>query len=329
MSTPSAGPDTGASAADDEIEEAVRTLAQGSRQWIRRNAGYLDSPEGLAALPLTPRVKALLQLALLCRVWARTFPRDPALAETLAVVEHAYQRPEFPHAEALDPRYSRPLRLMYGALAPAGAGAETRAAVLNGLQAEDFLTVRPESPYLHLEVRFFADIAGVEHALASRAELYAASELARADAADVSGLDSCNITHTVLYLSEFGLRDPGLTEAQREHSARVLQPLTDHRVRCGDWDAVGKLLLAQHSLGLDPLRTESGRSGVRLLARIQHPDGAIPGKSAAEHAVAADTPERFFRLSYQTTLVTLMSMLVLTALRPAQAEPAPILQEVR
>jgi hypothetical protein len=339
MSTPSAGPDIDEPDefaefdefpdGTDNFDEVVRSLAYGSRQWIRRHAGYLDSPAGRAELPLTPRVKALLQLALLCRLWAKTFPQDPALAETIAVVEHAYQSPGFPHVATLDPRYSRPLLLMYCALSPPGAPAETRRTVLDRLRADGFLAVRPESPYLHLETRFFADMAGVEHGLAPRPELYAASVLAQADASAVSGLDSCNITHTVLYLSEFGLRDPGLTEPQREHAARVLLPLTDHRVQCGDWDAIGKLLLAQRSLGLDPLHTASGRAGLRLLARIRRPDGAIPGKSAAEHATAQDTPERFFRLSYQTTLVTLMSMLVLTALRPAQAEPAPMLQEVR
>lgn len=243
MSTPSAGPDIDEPDefaefdefpdGTDNFDEVVRSLAYGSRQWIRRHAGYLDSPAGRAELPLTPRVKALLQLALLCRLWAKTFPQDPALAETVAVVEHAYQGPGFPHVAELDPRYARPLLLMYCALSPPGAPAETRRTVLSRLQADGFLAVRPESPYLHLETRFFADMAGADHDLAPRAELYAASMLAHADASAVSGLDSCNITHTVLYLSEFGLRDPGLTEPQREHAARVLQPLTDHRVRCG------------------------------------------------------------------------------------------------
>ena len=321
MNTPSADP--------EDIEDLVRSLSRGSRQWISRHAGYLDSPAGRAELPLTPRVKALLQLALLCRCWTKADPRDPALAETAAVVAQVYQSPDFPYRDALDPRYSRQLQLMYGALAPAGVAVEARRAVLARLRSCGVLTTRPDSPYLHLETRFFADMAGLDHRLDSYQDLYSASVLAQADETPASELDSCNITHTVLYLSEFGLRDPGLAELERRRAARVLERLTEHCVRGGDWDSIGKLLLAQHSLGLDPLRTESGAAGLRLLARAQTPDGAIPGKSAAQHATPASTPSRFFRLSYQSTLVTAMAMVVLTASRPALAEPTSILQEVR
>ena len=317
------------SADADDIEDTVRSLSHGSRQWIRQHAGFLDSPSGRAELPLTPRVKALLQLALLCRCWAKADPRDPALAETAAVVEHAYQSPDFPYRTALDVRYSRQLQLMYGALAPAGVAVEARRAVLARLRSGGVLTVPPESPYMHLETRFFADMAGLDHRLGSYQDLYAASALAQAGETPASDLDSCNITLTVLYLSDFGLRDPGLAEPERRSAARVLERLTDHCVRNGDWDAIGKLLLAQHSLGLDPLSTESGVAGLRLLARIQTPDGAIPGRSAAEQASSTSTPLQFFRLSYQSTLVTAMAMVVLTALRPALTEPTAMLQEAR
>ncbi|HET9171177.1 MAG TPA: hypothetical protein VFN97_17190 [Actinospica sp.] len=304
MNSPSANP-------DDGIEDIVRMLSSGCRQWIRRHAAYLDSPAGRAELPLTPRVKALLQLALLRRCWAKTDPGDPGLADITAVLEQAYRNPDFPYPDALDPRYAQALRLMYVALAPEG--------VAVGPPDTRFLMERPESPYLHLETRFFADMAGLGHRLSSYQDLYAASVLAGADETPAAELDSCNITHTVLYLSEFGLRETGLAESDRERAARVLERLTEHCVRQGDWDSIGKLLLAQHSLGLDPLRTASGTAGLRMLAEVQTPEGAIPGKTAAQRATPESTPERFFRLSYQTTLVTAMALVVLT----------PILEEAR
>ena len=53
-------------------------------------------------------------------------------------------------------------------------------------------------------------------------------------------------------------------------------------------------------------------AGLRMLAAVQTPEGAIPGKTAARRAPPDATAARFFRLSYQTTLVTAMALVVLT-----------------
>ncbi|KJY35855.1 hypothetical protein VR45_13190, partial [Streptomyces sp. NRRL S-495] len=76
--------------------------------------GFLDEPAGRAELPVTPRVKALLQLALLYRCWAkatgatgateaeypappaRTRPEDPDLAAVAATVEQVWRSPAHP-----------------------------------------------------------------------------------------------------------------------------------------------------------------------------------------------------------------------------------------
>ncbi|MEV4881123.1 DUF6895 family protein [Streptomyces cyaneofuscatus] len=294
------------------LDEAAARVSTGTRQWIRLHAAHLDSPAARAGLPVTPRVKALLQLALLRRVWDRTAPSDPGLAETTAVVERAWQRPDFARLIALDPRYARQFQLMFAALAPAGTVTGAHRAALDRLAADGYLTPRRKSPYLHLETRYHADLAGIGHRLAPYEELYASGLAARAHELPAAGLDVCEITHTVFYLSDFGLREPGPTGRALERLARVVEGLTDHCVREGAWDLTAKLVLAQHCLGLDPLRTSSGAAAVRMLARAQAPDGAIPGRSAAESAPADATPEAFFRRAYQATLGTALAMLVVT-----------------
>jgi hypothetical protein len=291
----------------------VERLSAGTRQWIRLHAGYLDTPSAHAELPVTPRVKALLQLALLRRYWAKAAPQDPGLGEVTALVEHVWQRPDFPHLITLDPGYARQYQLMYGALAPAAISAGAHRTALARLAADGYLTPRRKSPYVRLETRFYADLAGVVHQLESYQELYAASLLARAAGLPVEGLDVCDVTHTVFYLSDFGFRDPGLTREARDQASGVVDRLTDHCVRRGAWDLVGKLVLAQYCLGVDPLRTPSGAAGVRMLARAQSPDGAIPGKSATERAAATATPVQFFRRAYQATLVTALATLIITS----------------
>ncbi|WP_406055555.1 hypothetical protein OG462_07120 [Streptomyces sp. NBC_01077] len=309
------------------LDEAVASLSMGARHWIARHAGYLDSPAGHAELPVTPRVKALLQLALLCRYWGKSTPAEAALSEATSIVERAWQRPDFPHLLTLDRRYARQFELMYAGLAPAGttprtasspAGAVTDAprAVLDRLAGDGYLAPRRKPPYLHLEARFYADLAGADHEFASYEELYAASLPARAATLPVADLDVCVVTHTVFYLSDFGFRDPGLTEESREQALQVVERLTHHCLGLGEWDLVGKLVLAQYCLGADPLSTPSGAAGIRMLAEVQAPDGAIPGKSVVRRAPADATPVEYFRKSYQATLVTALATLIVANGRP-------------
>ncbi|MFG2332640.1 DUF6895 family protein [Streptomyces sp. NPDC048604] len=309
MDSRSAGP-------GPDLDEAVARLSAGTLRWLGVHAGYLDSPAGRAELPVTPRVKALLQLALLCHYAARTEPEGFLPTAATAVVHTAWERPGFPRLLTLDPRYAPQFLLMHAALAPAGTAAEERLAALDRLTADGFLTSRRKSPYLHLETRFYAELARFPHRLAPYPELYAAGALAGAERLPVAELDVCNVTHTVFYLCDFGLRDPGLTEPQRRSALRVVGRLTEHCVRRGEWDLTAKLVLAQHCLGADPLRTASGASAVRLLAGVQSPDGAIPGRSAADRAAPDATPVESFRISYQSTVVTALTTLIVSAGRP-------------
>lgn len=302
------------------LDEAVTRLSAGTRQWVARHAGYLDSPEGRTGLPATPRVKALLQLALLCHYWRRTAPAEAAGGAVTAVVERAWRRPEFVGLLSRDPRYAPQFRLMYAAMAPPGADAARRA-VLDRLAADGFLAPRRKPPYLHLETRFYADMAEAAHRLASYRELYAASVLARADGLPLAELDVCRVTHTVFYLSDFGLRDAGLTDEARGRALHVVEGLTDRCTREAEWDLAGKLVLAQHCLGGDPLRSASGAAALRALAEAQTPGGALPRRAETGQA-ASGSAEAFFRRSYQATVVVALAMLVVTRGRIAGPAPA-------
>jgi hypothetical protein len=252
-------------------------------------------------------VKALLQLAQLRHHWARARPSDPGLGEVTALVQRVWRRPDLPLAA--DPRYARQFHLMYAALAPASDGPHR--AALARLAADGYLAPRGKSPYLRLETRYYADLAGMAHGIESYRELYESSRLARR-ALPVAGLDACVVTHTVFYLSDFGFRDPHLTAEERERARHVVDELMEHSVRRGEWELVGKLLLAQYCLGADPAHTPSGAAGVRLLARAQRPDGAIPGRSYADRAHESATTVAFFRKAYQATLVTALASLIVS-----------------
>ncbi|MEV7654924.1 hypothetical protein AB0O39_12190 [Streptomyces anulatus] len=310
MTTRTSGPD--ADCGTTAAEETVAALAAGTGRWLGLHAGRLDSPAGRAELPVTPRVKALLQLALLSRCWRKAAPDDPALEPVLAVVEQAWQRPDFPRLIAHSPDSARPFGLIWAALAPAGAVTDARRGMLDRLSADGYLKPRRKSPYLHLGTRFYAELAGLGHELASYEELYARSMLARADGMPVAELDVCEVTDTVFYLSDYGFRDTGLDAEARERALRVVERLTGHCVREGAWEYAAKLLLARHCLGSDPLRTPSGTAALGMLAEARSPDGSIPGKTSRGRAPASAAPQQYFRWAYQPTLVTALTTQLLT-----------------
>ncbi|MFG2666523.1 DUF6895 family protein [Streptomyces sp. NPDC048387] len=301
------------------LDEAVTSLAAGARRWTGLHAAYLDSPAAHAELPVLPRAKALLQLAMLRRYWEKCAPDDPHLAEVTRVVEQVWQRSDLPRLLDLDGGRAGQFALMYAALAPSGPANGTPRALLDRLAA-DYLVPGRKSPFVHLEARFYSDLAGVPHRFASYEELYEASPLPRAATLPVTDLDACQVAHTLFYLSDFGLRDLLLPEEERERALHVVERLTDHCVGLGDWDVVPKLMLAQYCLGADPLRTPSGAAGLRMLAAAQAPDGAIPGRSAGERVPADATPVTYFRKSYKVTLVVALMTLVVTGGRTK--EPA-------
>ncbi|KIF03626.1 hypothetical protein PL81_23160 [Streptomyces sp. RSD-27] len=302
------------------LDEAVTSLAAGARQWIRLHAAYLDSPAAHTEIPEVPRAKALLQLAMLRRHWERCAPADPALAEVTRVVEQVWQRPGFTRLLALDAGRAGQFELMYAALDPGGPATGASRALLERLAAGRYLAPGRKPPFVHLEARFYADLAGVGHEFAPYEELYEASPLPLAGPLPVADLDACKVAHTLFYLSDFGLRELPLPAQERARALRVVERLTDHCVGLGDWDVVPKLMLAQYCLGADPLRTPSGAAGLRMLAAAQAPDGAIPGRSAGERVPADATPVEYFRTSYKVTLIVALMTLVVTSGRTK--EPA-------
>ncbi|MFH7599677.1 hypothetical protein WDV06_31945 [Streptomyces racemochromogenes] len=207
-----------------------------------------------------------------------------------------------------------------GGGAPAGPTTDAPRTLLARLAAEDYLTPDRKPPFLHLEARYYADLARAPHRFAPYEELYEASPLPLAATLPVADLDACQVAHTLFYLSDFGLCDLFLPEAERARALRVVERLTDHCVGLGDWDVVPKLMIAQFCLGADPLRTPSGAAGLRMLASAQAPDGAIPGRSAGERLPADATPVEYFRKSYKVTLVVALMTLIVTSGRTK--EPA-------
>jgi hypothetical protein len=296
-----------------ELAGSLGRLATGVLGWVSSNATYIDSETARAGLPATPRAKAILQLGLLCHHWAKVRPDDEGLAGVSAFIRRMWQTPSFPETIAADRKYGRAFGLMYCGLTPGGITTTMHKSALAQLQADEYLTSEGKSPYRRLATRYYADLAGASHQIEPYAELFDSSLLGNQGAElGVADRDACQATHTVFYLSHFSFRDHGLSEEAREKALRIIYELTDYCTEQDEWDLMGKLILAQYCLGVNPANTPSGAAAIQKLVEIQAPSGAIPGRSLAKKADESAPPLEFFRKSYQTSLVAALTSVIVS-----------------
>ncbi|MFF2348748.1 DUF6895 family protein [Kitasatospora sp. NPDC058115] len=331
----------------------LRRLSDGTLGWLVRHLDDFDpfarrgpAPGRAAREPDGAHrpAKAALELALLTHCWAGLDAgADPRRTEATARVRAIWCHPGLPGLLAAAPRAAAQYRLACAALAPAGTQDAPFRADLARLTPAD-LSPAGRSPYQRLELRYYADKAGVAHTVEPYPDLaeqnvlveLPATALARAARRDrrdrrerqgrhpgradaaarpeeppVTVPEAYALTHSSFYLSDFARTGPGLPDAAVADAAALVARLLGHCVRHDWWDLAAELVMTQVCLGLDALATPEGAAAVDCLARAQRPDGSVPGRSAATRASAADPPAAYFATAYHTTLVTALMTLLL------------------
>ncbi len=288
-------------------------LADAAIDWVVTHLRFFDPYSACSESAEHRQVKAALELALISHCQTRLGRGDGPLREATALVRRLWQLPEFQQLISSQPGHAAQYELIYAALAPAGIDGSLRAAALARLEASGHLLATGKSAYTRLETRFYADKAGARHQLESYEELIDQSILVRLpDQVPVTITQAYTITHTSFYVSDFGARRPALARSEASERARnLVSDMLDYCVQQDMWDLIAELLITLACLGADPLSLPSGVAGLRCLRQAQLPDGAIPGRSAAQRSEASASPAEFFHKSYHTTLaVILMSVIV-------------------
>ncbi|MFG2332638.1 DUF6895 family protein [Streptomyces sp. NPDC048604] len=304
---------------------ALDALSAGALDWLGKNLEHFDPFAAGAGPAPQGRAKAALELAVLCACAARPDSVRGRLGEAEALVRTLWQDPEFPGLFAADAEWASPYALIYAALAPPGIDDAPRRAAVAGL-APGFLQPGGKTPYQRLEIRYYADRAGVAHGMEPYAELGPLSPLAvlpagaraaRDDGAPLSAAEAYAVTHAAFYLGDFGRTAPVLGPGRLPGARDLVARMLDHCVERYWWDLVAELVLTQYILGVEPLRCRSGAAAVDCLLRAQEADGSVPGRSAALRAQDGDPPAEYFRKAYHTTLVTALMALIVSSARPS------------
>jgi hypothetical protein len=319
------------------MSSPLEQLAAGALDWLGGSLDHFD-PFSASARPATHnKAKAALELALLCHCAARTGGIPDSLSGATALVRKLWEDPGFPRLFDDVPAYASTYALVHAALAPDGIDDTQCRAALAQLPP-DFLSPRGKSPYRRIEIRYYAEKAGVRHGIEPYAELVPRSPLVAfggagpedaaphdaarkdavpKDAAPLTVPKAYALTHTAFYLGDFGRSAPGLTGSALDRARVLVCRMLRHCVRHEWWDLAAELVLTQFILGSDPLRTPSGAAAVECLLRAQRPDGAIPGRSAALEAPPSASAGEFFRKAYHTTLVAALMALIVSPPRPS------------
>ncbi|MGW1938208.1 DUF6895 family protein [Streptomyces goshikiensis] len=309
------------------MSSPLEQLSAGALGWLGGNLDFFDPfSANVRSAPLA-RAKAALELALLCHCADRLAGPPQALGEAGALVRGLWQDPDLPRLFAEVPKYTSGYGLIYAALAPDAIDDAQVRAVLAGLDPA-FLSPRGKSPYQRVEVRHYADKAGVRHTIEPYTELLPHSPLVAfraagpgeapsGDGAPLTLSQAYAVTHTAFYLGDFGRTAPGLGGDALAHARDLVDRLLRHSVEHDLWDLAAELVLTQFILGSEPLDTPSGAAAVECLVRAQRPDGALPGRSAASAADPSASGGEFFRAAYHTTLVTALMALIVASPRPS------------
>jgi hypothetical protein len=295
-----------------------------AHQWLADRIEYFDPRvHPVGSEEYFTGSKALCELSLLCSITARggMIELPPAL---VALPFNVWATPSFAERLATQPHRFRLYGAVYASLRSMGLSDATSDAVIHDLLSDGYITATEEVPYRRLEIRYLLDLAGIDHDLPHYDTLYNETLLARAERASVlTYADAYSVTHTLFYLSDFGLRAPTFTTpSEYARIERLVEFLACRYVAQRHWDLAGEMLLCLGSL---PSSDPSVLVFTWLaLNRAWNRDGSVSGPwrsgamNVAQHE--GNSRDELFRDNYHTTLVAALAAQVV---RRRLARPKP------
>lgn len=229
-------------------------------------------------------------------------------AEWQGFITEAIEDKVYAEAARKNPPHAGFLLMPYLILRQGGYRSSYHEGTLRLVEKWGYPRTREVTPYRLLERELFSWKAGCRASEPDWHGLYLSTTLAAPGSLAFLDRDGAySITHTVLYMCDFGARRAPLDHSEREAAIRVVECSLLHYWRIGNWDLVGELLASLDCLDSPASVIQQGAAAAFHAAAI---DGAVPADRAAAEQIhregAAMSSATRFSLCYHTTLVSIL-----------------------
>jgi Domain of unknown function (DUF6895) len=283
---------------------ALLGSGEGALDWIARNKAAFDPLPRDAGRPYELRIKALGELALLCRALAPHGRYARYVEPAVDLIVATWERPEYGewllHRPVLLPLYLATYETLRSR-----RDAQPEFAMIQAILADAYPFSSEQWPFQHLELRFRLDSLGLPHHLPSYDALYRETALSKhLSTSLVSDSDCYSITHTIFYLMDPLFPHPSaIPDGDLPEIRALVGELLGLCVLEGNWDLVLELLICAAYLGEIP--RDLIHAGTAALVEAQLADGRIPASQhpEARHNTDAGNWSESFSSDYHPTLL--------------------------
>lgn len=226
------------------------------------------------------------------------------------VFQHC-QRAEYIEMVRKFPTQASSLLLPYFILRALGHKISAHEKFLHAPNIKELLLFPEVLPFRELDRLYFLRQSGLFQRNQDQSELYKNTLLSRASGlVYLSDQDVYHITHSIFYLTDFGLSSFPFGFAETKRVGLLVQGLILHYCRRKHWDILGELLINAVGLGLrgDEIYSasarrflESGRRGAFMPGPALSPRRRVAAKISPSAA-----RKRYFATHYHTTLVSII-----------------------
>ena len=268
-------------------------------RWIEDRLAFFDPlPQGKLDYA---KLKAFGELSLVCLYLAEWQGRLPAeiaasierfLQRCTPFLQQQCERPIYLEAARKDPLQGYAYLLPYLCLRRFGFRSAPLEQLIRWLRQFDLPLSVEAIPYRQWDRLLALWKGGLLRQVPACSTRYRDTALAlRHSTIYVDMEDAYAFTHTVFYMTDFGLQAPAISPAETQRTGIVLQGLLVHYLRRQNWDLACELLMCLHQLRLpeDLLMQEASVA----FSRIRRADGSMPAHGPRFHSGTRRRPRSF------------------------------------
>ncbi|MEU6084150.1 hypothetical protein [Streptomyces sp. NPDC047108] len=274
--------------------------------------------------------KALIETAFLVGLRARLVPEplEDDYAALLRRVRDITDRPSYRELVARDETALLLYAGTYAALRLCGHDAPEFLRIVRQAASGGYSTAFERVPYRQLDLLHTLALCGIEdeHGMPSMDDVLPFSLLCRRpNVVKLTDRDIYAVTHTVFYVTDFGLREPrwpdGFHAGEAVELVETLLTISQARENA---DLVGELLCCLLCFGIRD--SEPAVRAREFLAAVQEPDGRVAGPSGIVHPAFAEKDDgyRVWAEGYHTTIVAALAGLLDRSPRTRVAPRPPL-----